>query len=303
MVGYFWGGGMMLTRRRFLGSALTGVAVGAAALSRENLFAAGTLAWPGPIGLELYTVRKLLAQDPAKTLKEVAAAGYKEVEVGSYPHPHAFSQAVRATGLVAPSGYFDMPKTVDDFKKQVATAHNVFNLRYLVVGDNPKLDADAWRRRSDFFNECGKISSQAGIQFCYHAHFHEFATVDHTTGYDIMLKRCDPKFLKMEMDIFWVTYAGKDPLTYWRRYPGRFPLLHIKDMRKGVKITPQESPSPNGPNPFAPVGQGRIDWRRIFAHVQLAGAKHIFVEQDECNRPPLEAIKISYHYLRSLRLS
>ncbi len=290
-----------MRRRELLRKTAAGMLAGTVVWN--HAWAAGRLAWPGPIGLELYTVRHPMAQDPMSTLKEVASVGYKEIEITPYPHPTWFKTALRETGLSAPSGYFGVPKNLDSMKKEVEVAHRVFGVSYFVVGDNPKLDADAWRRRADFFNECGRLTQQAGIQFCYHAHFHEFATVDHTSGYDILLTRCDPKLLKMEMDIFWVTYAGKDPLTYWRRYPDRFPLLHIKDMRRGVRINPQESPSAGGPNPFTTVGQGRIDWRRIFAHVHLAGAKHIFVEQDECNRPPLEAIKISYQYLRNLRLS
>ncbi|MGH9470075.1 MAG: sugar phosphate isomerase/epimerase family protein, partial [Terriglobia bacterium] len=279
----------MLTRRKFLARTLGGVAAGASAAG-ATAWAAGRLAWPKPIGLELYTVRQLMAQNPAATLKKVAAVGYKQIEVAPYPNMAAVSRDWRAAGLTAPSGYFEVPKNLDpDWKKSVDTAHR-YDLRYIVVGDNPKLDADAWRRRADFFNQCGRVSLDAGIQFCYHAHFHEFATVDHTTGYDIMLERCDPKLLKMEMDIFWVTYAGKDPLTYWTRYPGRFPLLHIKDLKKGIRVSSQQSPS--GPNPFVPVGQGRIDWRRIFAHVGEAGVKHIFVEQDQCDGSPLDAIKI-----------
>jgi sugar phosphate isomerase/epimerase len=290
----------MLTRRNFFEKALGG-AVGAVAASGARTWAAGRLAWPGPIGLELYTVRQLFAEHPSRTLKQVAAIGYKEVEIGPGSKPGALKRDLRAAGLIAPSGYFDVAKTIDDWKKTVDTAHE-YGLHYVVVGDNPVMSADAWRRRADFFNQCGQVSRAAGIQFCYHAHFHEFARVDDTDGYDIMLTRCDPRNLKMEMDIFWVTYAGKNPLSYWRRYPGRFPLLHIKDMKRGVKITPQQSPAP-GVNPFAPVGQGRIDWPHIFAHVHEAGAKHIFVEQDICDRPPLEAIAISYKYLRQLRLA
>lgn len=290
----------MLTRRSFLG-VLGGAAAGAAAPVRDA-FAAGKAAWPGPIGLELYTVRDLFAKDPAGTLKQVAAAGYREVEIGPGSKPAALKQDLRAAGLNAPSGYFDEPKTLDDWKKAVGQAHD-YGLQYIVVGDNPVLNAEAWKRRADFYNQCGKVSKQAGIQFCYHAHFHEFAKVDGTTGYDIMLKNCDPDLLKMEMDIFWATYAGADPLHYWKLYPGRFPMLHIKDLRKGVKINPQKDPGTSGPNPFAPVGRGRIDWQRIFAHIHEAGAKHIFVEQDRCNLPELQAIRVSYEYLRKLRLS
>ena len=288
-----------VTRRGFLG-VLGGVAAGAAAPIRDA-WAAGQLAWPGPIGLELYTVRDHFAKDPAGTLKKVAAAGYREVEIGPGTKPAALKQDLQAADLTAPSGYFNPAKNIDEWKRTVDQAHD-YGLQYIVVGDNPVLDAAAWRRRAEFFNRCGEASQQAGIQFCYHAHFHEFAKIDGTTGYDIMLKDCSPKLLKMEMDIFWVTYAGADPLHYWRLYPGRFPLLHIKDIRKGVKISPQQDPAPGGPNPFAPVGQGRIDWQRIFAHVHEAGAKHIFVEQDKCNLPEYQAIRISYDYLRHLRL-
>ena len=289
----------MLTRRNFLG-VVGGIAAGAAMPIRDA-WAAGQLAWPGPIGLEMYTVRDKFAKDPAGTLKAVAAAGYKQVEIGPGAKSGALSEDLRAAGLTAPSGYFQEPKTIEEWKKSVEQAHG-YGLQYIVIGENPKLDAAEWRRRAEFFNRCGEVSQQAGIQFCYHAHFHEFARVDGTTGYDIMLKECSPKLLKMEMDIFWVTYAGADPLRYWRLYPGRFPMLHIKDLRKGVTIHHQQMPTAAA-NPFAPVGTGTIDWRRIFAHVHESGAKHIFVEQDRCNLPELQAIKISYNYLRHLRLS
>jgi sugar phosphate isomerase/epimerase len=289
----------MLTRRNFLG--VFGATAAGAALPIRDAWAAGKLAWPGPIGLELYTVRDHFSKDPAGTLKKVAAAGYKEVEIGPGTKPGALKEELRAAGLTAPSGYFNVPKTLEDWKKSVGQAHD-YGLQYIVVGDNPVLDAAAWRRRAEFFNKCGEVAKKAGLQFCYHAHYHELAKTDGTTGYDIMLKDCDPDLLKMEMDIFWVTYAGADPLHYWRLYPGRFPLLHIKDLRKGVKVSPQKDPVAGGPNPFAPAGRGRIDWKLIFAHVHDAGAKHIFVEQDRCNLPEYQAIRVSYNYLHHLRL-
>jgi len=291
----------MLTRRNFLGKAFAG-ATASAAIAKSQAWAAGELAWPKPIGLELYTVRDLFAKDPVRTLKQVAAIGYKEVEFSPGLKPATLHADLRAAGLGAPSSYVEMPENIGQWKKSVDLAES-YGVHYLVVGDNPRLSAQAWRRRADFFNQCGRISLRAGIQFCYHAHFHEFERVDGTTGYDIMLTHCEPKLLKMEMDIFWVTYAGADPLHYWRLYPGRFPLLHIKDLRKGVSINPHAGPADHGPNPFAPVGQGRIDWPKIFAHVKEAGVEHIFVEQDRCNRPPLEAAKISFNYLKNLRLS
>jgi sugar phosphate isomerase/epimerase len=288
----------MMTRRNVL-KTLGGATALAA---RSQLWAADRLAWEKPMGLELYTVRDLFAKDPAGTLKQVAAVGYKEVEIVPGIKPALLNSYLRAAGLTAPSAYAGAPKSVEDWKKTIDATRG-YELHYLVIGDNPRLDAEAWKRRADLYNQCGKLAQDAGMQFCYHAHYNEYARVDNTSGYDIMLTRCDPKFLKMEMDVFWATYAGVDPLYYWRLHPGRFPLLHIKDLYKNVAVNPHEDPPASGPNPFAPVGQGRIDWRRIFAHVGEAGAKHIFVEQDVCNMPPLEAIKISFDYLKKLRLS
>ncbi len=290
----------MFTRRDFM-KTMGGVAAGAT-VGIPGAWSEEPLAWPGPIGLELYTVRDLFAKDPLRTLEQVAAIGYQFVEIAPGLKPASMDEDLRAAHLVAPSGYFPQPKTMDEWKLSVEQAHN-YGLNYIVVGENPVLDADQWRRVAEFFNRCGEVSQEAAIQFCYHAHFHEFAPLGNTNGYEILLNDCSPILLKMEMDVFWTVYAGADPLSYWRHHPGRFPLLHIKDLRKGVTIDHQQMPKPDGPNPFAPVGQGTIDWSQIFAHVEEAGVKHIYVEQDRCTLPEFEAIKISFDYLRQLRLS
>jgi sugar phosphate isomerase/epimerase len=268
-------------------------------MGARDLWAAGQLAWPKPIGLAIYTVRELFAKDPAGTLKQVAAIGYKEVETGFAVKPAEMNPALKAAGLSMPSAYVDPPKTIDDWKKNIDLGKQA-GVHYLVVGSNPKLDIDTWKRWADLFSQCGDLSLKAGIQFCYHAHYREFAPQDGTCGYDVLLTRCDAKVLKIEMDVFWATYAGIDPVKYFQRYPGRFPLLHIKDLRKGEKGSLTESPSNQGPSAFVPVGTGSIDWRRIFAHADVAGVRHIFVEQDRCDMPPMEAAKMSFDYLKNL---
>ena len=165
---------------------------------------------------------------------------------------------LRAAGMTTPSSYVDTPKSVDDWKKTVDRASD-YQVHYVVVGDNPRLDANAWKRRTDLYNQCGKLAQDGGMQLCYHAHYNEFARVNNASGYDLMLTRCDAKLLKMEMDIFWATYAGVDPVHYWQLHPGRFPLLHVKDLYRNVAVNPHEDPPEKGPNPFAPVGQGKID--------------------------------------------
>lgn len=295
----------MLTRRSFLEKTVQGVAA-AAALGATELHAAERRAWTKPIGLEMYTVRELFAKDQPGTLKRVAEAGYGEVEVAGFLSPNLSTEKLKASlkdaNLIAPSAYFGMPKTADDWKKSTDYAH-ALNLKYMVTGNTDRIDADGWKRLAALFNDCGKLSKAAGTQFCYHNHMREFEQLGDTTGYEILLTQCDPKLVKMEMDVFWMVYGGQDPLAYFKRYPGRYLLLHIKDIKNGVEGSKTEFPAEKGPNPFASVGQGRIDWKAIFAHAHQAGAQHIFVEQDRCDVPPLEAIKASCDYLKNLRVS
>jgi len=292
----------MLSRRQFFEKTAQTVAAGAA-MATTKIWAADALAWPKPIGLEIYTVRDEFAKDPAGTLKKVGAIGYREVEIPPDIPASTLKSYLRAANLTAPSAYAPkVPTDVESWKRTLDQVH-AYGVHFIVVGDDPKLDADAWKRRTDLFNECGRLAQSAGMQFCYHAHEHEFAPLGETSGYDIMLKRCDPKLLKMEMDVFWATYAGQNPVDYFQKHPGRFPLLHVKDFKPGFATSTAGFPYNAGPNPFAPVGQGRIDWLKIFAHARQAGVEHIFVEQDRCDTDPFEAAKMSFDYLKNLHLS
>jgi sugar phosphate isomerase/epimerase len=291
----------MATRRQFLDKTVWGVAAGAA-INVSRTWGAAEPAWSKPIGLEIYTVRHEFARDPAGTLKKVGATGYREVEIPPEIPAETLKAYLSAANLTAPSTYTEAPKDVEGWKKTLDHVHP-YGFSFVVVGDNPQFDAEAWKRRAGLFNECGRLAKDAGMQFCYHAHFREFAPLGDTCGYDIMLARCDPELLKMEMDVFWATYAGQDPLGYFQKYPGRFPLLHIKDFKPGFPRSTTNFPYDSGPNPFAPAGQGRIDWVKIFAHASQAGTQHIFVEQDRCDTSPFEAIETSFNYLKNLRLS
>ena len=291
----------MLTRRQFLEKTVRGVAAGASIIASKS-WGAGQLAWSGPIGLEIYTVRHEFAKDPADTLKKVGATGYREMEISTGIPAEALEAYLSAANLKAPSTYQEAPNDVEAWKKTLDHVHP-YGFRYIVVGDNPELDAEAWKRRAELFNESGRLAKSAGMQFCYHAHYREFAPLGDTWGYNIMLTRCDPELLKMEMDVFWATYAGQDPLDYFQKYPGRFPLLHIKDFKPGFPTSTTNFPYDSGANPFAPVGQGRIDWAKIFARAPQAGTQHIFVERDRCDTSPFQAIEISFNYLKNLQLS
>jgi sugar phosphate isomerase/epimerase len=160
---------------------------------------------------------------------------------------------------------------------------------------------DAWKRIADVFNRAGEISKKAGIQFAYHNHNFEFAPVDGKLPYDILLEQCDAALVKMELDLCWITAAGKDPLDYFRRYPGRFPLVHVKGLSKQPPSDAGLVPIPVVLKDITDVGSNDvIDWKRIFARSTEAGIKHYFVEHD-VPKDPYQSLKNSFTYLKGLR--
>jgi sugar phosphate isomerase/epimerase len=173
------------------------------------------------------------------------------------------------------------PKALDD-------AH-VIGQSFIVcpfIDEKLRSEPDGWKRVGETFNRAGEASKKAGIQFGYHNHNFEFKPQDGKLPYDILLAETDPNLVKMEMDLFWITKGGQDPLKYFDRYPGRFPLVHVKDMKKDGEMTE--------------VGSGTIDFKRIFAQSDKAGIQHYFVEHDQ-PKSPLDSSKASFEYLQQLR--
>jgi sugar phosphate isomerase/epimerase len=280
-----------MDRRTFIGS------VSAAALMSR-------LGWAGAghrietIGLELYTVRYALQKDFEGTLAQVAKIGYKEVELAGYfahipefsPSPKRTREILDADGLAAPSTHVPYSALSPENWPKVLEASKVLGHDYIV---NPSIDRevlkqpDGWKRAAETFNRVGEESQKAGIQFAYHNHVEEFKPAENgKLPYDILLSESDPKLVKMEMDLGWAHKAGADILAYFKKYPGRFPLVHVKDFDKDGTMTE--------------VGKGVIDWKGIFAKADLAGIKHYFVEHDE-PKSPFESIQVSYEYLKDLR--
>ena len=249
------------------------------------------------IGLELYTVRDAIAKDFDGTIARVAKDGYKEVEFAGMfanldnltPPPKHALEILKKNGLTAPSTHVPYTALSPENWPKVIEASKVVGHEYIV---NPGIDhelmktADGWKKAADVFNRVGEESMKAGIQFGYHNHTPEFKAVDGQLPYDILLSECDPKLVKMEMDLGRAHVAGIDPIEYFTKYPGRFPLVHVKDFDKDGKMTE--------------VGKGVIDWKAIFAKSDLAGIKHYFVEQDTSNSP-FDSIQTSYEYVEKLR--
>lgn len=245
------------------------------------------------IGIQLYTVRRDLARDVEGTLAKLAAIGFKEVEFAGYPQGTGTSlrAILDRNGLAAPSGHVSLQSLRADWGRMLDEAAAV-GQRYIVVA---YLDAgerrtiDDWKRIAGLFNQAGEASRARKIQFAYHNHDFEFAPIDGKIGFDVLLAETDPRLVQFEMDLYWITKGGKDPLDYFAKYPGRFPLWHIKDM----------TPAPA--RGFADVGKGTIDFKRIFRRAGQAGAKHYFYEQDETPGTPFDSAKVSYEYLKQLR--
>ena len=292
-----------MNRRTFLA---TTAAAGAASLLK------GPLSWAAAdhkihdLGVQLYTVRDQLKQDFDGTLAKVAAIGYKEVEfAGYFDHsPKEVRAALEKHGLTSPSCHVQYDVlTVDKWPEQIESA-KIIGQPYIVcpwIPEELRKQPDIWKQAAETFNRCGEASKKAGVQFAYHNHWFEFLPVNGKLPYDMLLHDCDPNLVKMELDLCWITVAGADPVKYFNEYPGRFPLVHVKDIKKMPKISEAGSQSfGDSLQDMTSVGNGLIDWKRIFAHSEKAGIKYYIVEHDK-PADPLDSITKSYEYLSNLR--
>lgn len=290
----------MTTRRSFLKSS--------AVYSASLLVAPSLLNYNHKyIGLQLYTVRDAMQSDPAATLAHVAKIGYNSVEGATYTgsqkfygmEPAAFSRLLKQNGLIMPSSHYRLgeEKTngetakgtmMSGWDKAIDDAAAV-GIKYMVcayLSEQERGGLDHYKKLADDFNKAGEMCKKAGIQFCYHNHAFEFDKQDGKFPYEVLLENTDKNNVKMEMDLYWVTKAGQDPIALINKHPGRFPLWHVKDMDK----TPEKN--------FAEVGNGSIDFKKIFKSADKAGVKYFFVEQDKTPGDPFVSITQSITYIK-----
>lgn len=287
-------GAAALSRRGFLGVAAASVAAAMIPRSAESLVPSprSLPGSPQPIGLQLYTVRDLMQKDVKGTLQQVAGVGYREVEFAGLFDKSAKTVAkwLGENKLTSPSSHIPIDRLKTNIQGVVDECRTLGN-SFIVcpwIDESQRKTADDWHKIAAAFNTFGDQVHRAGMQFAYHNHDFEFAKLPSgEMGYDILCKECDPKNVKLEMDLFWITKGGQDPLAYFAKYPGRFPLVHVKDM--------------SGSGQIVNVGEGRIDWNRIFAKRREAGIEHFFVERDNPTSP-IADIKVSYDYLSKLGL-
>jgi len=245
------------------------------------------------IGLQLYTVRRILEKDFEAALRQVAALGIKEVEFAGYfeRKPEQIKELLKRLKLAAPSAHIDTKTLRTGLAKAIEAAKTIGH-QYLILGYLPKEERkslDDYKKLIELLNRTGEKCLEADLQFAYHNHDFEFKKIEGKIPYDLILTETDAEKVKMEMDLYWINKAGFEPLTYFEKYPKRFPLVHVKDMDN----TPEKN--------FTEVGRGVIDFKKIFSKSGTAGIKHYFIEQDETPAEPLESVKVSLKYLKELK--
>ncbi|WP_373516620.1 sugar phosphate isomerase/epimerase family protein [Pricia sp.] len=255
-------------------------------------------------GLALYTVRDTMGTDPKGTLKAVAAAGYKNIESAGYADgkfytmsPTDFKNYVAELGLTPISAHQGSVtlENADAMMGDVKAA----GFEYFVVPVPPmglfKSDQATMSMTggaanlAQILDTLGEKANAAGLKLLYHNHDFEFKKDgDGIVTIDYLLENCNPEFVNFQMDLYWVTMAGADPVAYFEKYPGRFKIWHVKDMDDQGR--------------FAPVGTGTIDFASILAKKDLSGMEYYMVEQDMTfdGLKPLEAIKISHEGLKEI---
>jgi len=251
-----------------------------------------------PLGVQLYTVRKQAEKDLPGVLASLRQIGYREVETywNVYSHPAVeLARMIQDHGLAVPSGHFDYEGL--DGKLDYASSLGV---QYLICPMLPKSlwnSLDGFKQAADQLNRWGEQVQRRGMRFGFHNHNYEFRRFGETTGYEVLVSRTDPKLVSFEMDCYWVTQAGQDPLQMLEKLGPRIRLLHLKDRKPGF---PPSQKINRQAEHFTPVGTGTIRWKEILAAAQSNGIEHMFVEQDSGDLPPLEELRISYKNLEPL---
>ena len=270
-------------------------------LVRSAAFTVGSLLLPSctfaqiktqQFGVQLYSFRNEMAEDAIGTLKQIASLGFKEIETARSDKGHYYG--------LSPA---EMKSVCDDLNMNLKSGHVHLDEKwqqtmeeavesgqeYLICSSMPSVgqNVDNYKKVAEEFNKAGETCKKLNLKFGYHNHEYEFETENNQVLYDVLLSNTEADLVHMELDLGWVTVAGKDPLDYFKKYPGRFPLWHLKDMDMNKKESTE-------------FGKGGLDIPAMMTHKMASGVKHIFIEQEEFAINPLESMKHNMAYLNKL---
>lgn len=279
----------MQTRRDFI--AQTGALAIGSVLLPSFVSAGKKVSNPG---VQLYTFRKEMLEDAAGTLKRIAALGIKQIETAGSPKGHYYGlkpaemkTICKDLGMTLRSGHIGLDNKWQQTMDEAAEAGQ----EYLICSSMPTegQTTDNYKKTADAFNKAGEDCKKINIKFGYHNHDYEFESHDGTVLYDTLLANTDPSLVHMEMDLGWVVATGNDPLQYFNKYPGRFPLWHLKDMNLQKKESTE-------------FGKGGLKIQQLLQHSKASGLKYFFIEQEEYASTPFESMKENMSYLAKLKV-
>lgn len=255
----------------------------------------------GNLGVQLYTVRNVIGKDPAATLQAIEKIGYQEVEA-TYGNLKEIWSALKETSLRPVSVHIDeaiflkggseLDTTLADVKQR--------GFKYAVVPYIPvdqRGGADMFKKLADMLNKSGEKAKAHGLSLCYHNHAFEYKPIGHQTGLDMLMNDTQKDLVSLELDIFWATIGGHNPVELLQKYSGRIPLVHLKDKSKSFTKTQYNENVPK--NTFKEVGSGSIDIPAVLKAANSAGVDHYFVEQDSTPGDPLASLAKSFEYLKT----
>lgn len=256
-----------------------------------------------PLGIQLYSLKENIKTDAGETVAKIAEIGFKEIETFGYSGKNKFwgkeikefKKMLEYYELTSPSGHYNLNPflqkegTIADFEYVLEVAKNM-GQKYVIIpaiSKDLRDGLDNYKRVADKMNEAGLLCKNAGIRLAYHNHAFEFEDYNGQNGYNILLQNTDEDLVYYQMDIYWVVRGGKDPVQLITENPGRFPLWHVKDMDK------------SNDELNIGIGQGSIDFNRIFKNAKKAGTKHFILEQENFEMDPYTSLGISYNYIEN----
>ena len=273
-------------------------------LATTTLFTAGSLLFPSfgkgvakkitNAGVQLYTFRNEMAADALGTLKKIAALGIKQIESAKSNKGHYYGltpkemkQACADFGMTLRSGHVH----IDDKWKQTMEDAAESGQEYLICSTMPTdgQTIDNYKKVAETFNKAGEECKKLNLKFGYHNHDYEFDSHNGKVLYDVLLDNTQADLVNMEMDLGWVIVAGKNPLDYFKKYPGRFPLWHLKDMDIVKKHSVE-------------FGKGQLDILQMLKHSKQATMKYFFIEQEEYASTPFESMQYNMDYLKKIKI-
>jgi sugar phosphate isomerase/epimerase len=283
----------MISRRHFVSALGTAAAV---------LPAFGQSAFGQPIGINIYSVRYLAKKDLPGTLALIRELGFRDVEAGDLygRSPAEFQKLLKAEGLSASSvgaSWKDLGTNLN-----FVTDHaKALGAEYVVCSTIPHsarhIIAKDCEVAAENLNRWGERLAASGLRLCYHTHGTEFDPSPDGTQFDTLAKLCDPRYANFEMDIFWIVFGGQDPVDFLRRYPKRFPLMHVKDIRKGMPLG--GTPAEVNEDDSVPLGTGIVDVKAALAEAKRQKVPHLYLEEEAVDAVP--QIRQSLRYLATLR--